>query len=286
MSRCLLILATLALGPACAITPPTPEEILESTGTAIDHFEGKAPSLVFLHGWSCNRQHWKEQVPRFKGEYEIVTIDLAGHGESTKQKKEWTVPGLADEVVEVIEALDLKKVILIGHSMGGSVALFVAPKIPDRVLGIIGVDCLHNADYPITKQQIDSVISSFEKDFPGAMNGFFDRLFASRPEAVEIKGFVKETIRGARPEVAIGLMRSYLETDFPRAFRDARVPIRCINAATPYTTEIETNRKYADFDAVLMEDVTHFLMLEKPDPFNVLLRKAIEELSPQVSRDR
>jgi pimeloyl-ACP methyl ester carboxylesterase len=82
-----------------------------------------------------------------------------------------------------------------------------------------------------------------------------------------------------KPEIAIPLLRSYLETDFPRAFREAGVPIHCINAAMPYGTEIEVNRKYAEFDADLVKDATHFLMLEKPEEFNPLLKKAIEKLA-------
>jgi pimeloyl-ACP methyl ester carboxylesterase len=58
----------------------------------------------------------------------------------------------------------------------------------------------------------------------------------------------------------------------------ADVPVRAINAADPYPTAVEINRKYGDFDAVLMPDVGHFLMLQKPVEFNRHLRSIIDRL--------
>jgi len=280
--RWLLILAILAsVVTAVGAATPTPEEVRETTGMAIDYHPGKGPTLVFIHGWTCNRTHWKKQMPRFKGGYEIVTLDMAGHGESAAKKSEWTVSGLAEGVVEVIEALDLDRVILIGHSMGGAVAVAAAPRAKGRVIGIIGVDTLQNAEFTISGEQVNEVVANFERDYPAAMAGFIDGFFASRPEATETKVFVQKTMGKVRPEIAISLLRSYLEMDAPRAFRGAGVPIHCINAAMPYGTEIEINRKYAEFDADLVKNVTHFLMLEKPEEFNPLLEKAIEKLAKE-----
>jgi pimeloyl-ACP methyl ester carboxylesterase/predicted enzyme related to lactoylglutathione lyase len=280
--RWLLILAILAsVVTAAGATTPTPEEIRETTGMAIDYHPGKEPTLVFIHGWTCNRNHWKKQMPRLKGRYEIVTLDMAGHGESAAKKSEWTVSGLADGVVEVIEALDLDRVILIGHSMGGAVALTAAPRAKGRVIGIIGVDTLQDAEFTISGEQVNEVVANFERDYPAAMAGFIDGFFAARPEAAETKVFVQKTMGKVRPEIAVSLLRSYLEKDAPRAFRGAGVPIHCINAAMPYGTEIEINRKYAEFDADLVKNVTHFLMLEKPEEFNPLLEQAIEKLAKE-----
>ena len=64
------------------------------------------------------------------------------------------------------------------------------------------------------------------------------------------------------------------------ALSNCPVPVRAINAAEPYETQIETNRKYCpSFDAVTMESVGHFLMLERPDEFNRVLRATLAELS-------
>ena len=73
----------------------------------------------------------------------------------------------------------------------------------------------------------------------------------------------------------------------PAWFRDAGVSIRAINAATPNPTQIETNRKYADFDAVLMNDVGHYLHMTRPDAFNELLLETISTIvGPAVRGSR
>ncbi len=87
-------------------------------------------ALIFLHGWCGDREYWKHQVEVFAADYRVVALDQAGHGESGKGRKAWTADGLAADVEAVVKALGLKRVILVGHSMGGSVALLAAKRMP------------------------------------------------------------------------------------------------------------------------------------------------------------
>jgi len=79
-------------------------------------------------------------------------------------------------------------------------------------------------------------------------------------------------------EAGQALMRDYVSLDFPSLFQEAGVPIRAINAAAPFATQIESNRKYADFDVVLMEGVGHYLHMTHPDEFNPLLLQTLEQM--------
>ena len=76
------------------------------------------PALVFIHGWCCDRSYWREQMGEFAQQYKVVTVDLAGHGESGLDRKAWTMSAFGEDVVAVVESLGLDKVVLIGHSMG------------------------------------------------------------------------------------------------------------------------------------------------------------------------
>ena len=104
------------------------------------------PALVFIHGWASDRSVWQEQVNIFARGHTLVTVDLGGHGASGANRASWSIASLAQDVVTVVKALGLKRVVLIGHSMGGPVALLAAGRMPDRILGVIGVDTLHNAE--------------------------------------------------------------------------------------------------------------------------------------------
>jgi pimeloyl-ACP methyl ester carboxylesterase len=74
-------------------------------------------------------------------------------------------------------------------------------------------------------------------------------------------------------------MRSFGAIDMRRWFSEAGVPIRAINAAQPNPTRVESNRRYADFDAVLMDGVGHYPHMTRPEAFNPLLLAAVAGLA-------
>src|SRR4030095_9556238 len=71
------------------------------------------PALIFVHGWSCDRSYWKNQVGTFSKNFKVVAIDLGGHGESGPGRKSWTMEAFGSDAAAVIKKLALKKVILI-----------------------------------------------------------------------------------------------------------------------------------------------------------------------------
>src|SRR5437764_14509369 len=126
-------------------------------------------ALVFLHGWCGDRAYWKHQADAFAADYRVVTLDQAGHGESGKDRKAWTAGGLAGDVEAVVKALGLRRVILVGHSMGGQVALLAAKRMPETVVAVIGVDTLQNAEVEPPEEGRKKFMEAFEKDFKGTM---------------------------------------------------------------------------------------------------------------------
>ena len=96
-------------------------------------------TLLFVHGWCINQGYWSYQSDGFCSDYKIVTMDLPGFGNSGKDRNNWTIEQFGKDVSEVIEQLDLKQVVLIGHSMGGDIILETALN-NDKVIALIGVD--------------------------------------------------------------------------------------------------------------------------------------------------
>jgi pimeloyl-ACP methyl ester carboxylesterase len=188
------------------------------------------------------------------------------------------VAAYGDDVAGLIRDLDLQNVILVGHSMGGPVSLRAAALAGERVRGIVAVDTLHDADFEFSGEQIESFMTAFESDFVGTCGTFVAAMFTE--EGVEeIANTVRDTsCDEERAAVGQALMRNFGSIDMPRWFSDAGVPIRAINAATPNPTRVETNRKYADFDVVLIDDVGHYLQMTRPEAFNPLLLEAIADI--------
>lgn len=239
--------------------------------------EGSA-TVVLVHCWMCDRSFWSEQVPVLARQYRVIALDLPGHGEATATRDAWMVAAFGRDVAGLIEGLDLTDVVLVGHSMGGPVSLRAAALAGDRVRGIVAVDTLHNAEFEYSGEEMEQYMAAFEQDFVGTCGNFVRQMFPEEG-AEETMQRVRETsCREDRKVIGTALMQDFARIDMAQWFREAGVPIRAVNAAAPMPTTIEVNRKYADFDAVTMENVGHYLHMTRPEQFNRLLLDAIHEV--------
>jgi sigma-B regulation protein RsbQ len=241
--------------------------------------QGKGePALVYIHCWSCDRHLSDNQVPVFAKSHRVVTIDLPGHGESGQGRKNWSIESYADDVNAVITKLKLKRVILIGSSMGGPIALEATRRMPDRVVGIVPVDTLHDVESTIDPKVLEDVLKQLRADYKVAVTGFLNQLFFSPSTPVLVKSRIISEVTSRPPELAITILEAIFKYRSAPALREVKVPIRAINAdMTP--TNLEVNRKYApQFDSVIIKGSGHYPMLEQPARFNELLAEFIRNL--------
>jgi pimeloyl-ACP methyl ester carboxylesterase len=239
-------------------------------------------ALIFLHGWCGDREYWKHQVDVFAADYRVVAIDQAGHGESGKDRKDWSTSGLAGDVAAVVKALGLKRVILVGHSMGGPVSLLAAKRMPGTVIAVIGVDTLQNAEFKMPEEASKKFLESFQKDFKGTMRAGLSGLLHEKTDP-DLKKWLTTRAEAQDQKMALGLMRDLTGRDLKTLLKDAGVPVRCINSGGGFKfftpTAVEINKKYADFNAVIMDGVGHYPMLEQPAEFNRKLRDVLKEFA-------
>jgi len=241
--------------------------------------QGKGePTLVFIHCWGCNRHLWDNQVAEFSKTHRVVTIDLPGHGESGLDRKDWTIESYGDDVKTVVTKLNLKRVVLIGSSMGGPVAVEAARRMPDRVVGIVPVDTLQNVEDRGSPEQLEAVFKAMEADFKGANATLMSQFFFSPTTPVAVKERILADINSRPPATAIAILRAVFKYDPAPALRDIKVPIRAINADR-FPTNVEANRKYApQFDAVIIKGTGHYPMLEQPMLFNAMLTDILRQM--------
>lgn len=239
-------------------------------------------ALIFLHGWCGDRAYWKNQMEAFAGDYRVVAYDQAGHGESGKERKEWSVNALAADVAAVAKALGLKRVILVGHSMGGPVALAATQVMPGTVVAVVGVDTLQNAEFKPPEELRKKFLQGFEADFKGTMRAGLNGMLPEKADPA-LKTWLITRAETQDPKMALGLMRDMSALDTKMLLQVTKVPVRCINSAGGFAfftpTAVAINKKYADFGAVTIEDVGHYPMLEKPDEFNQKLREILKEFA-------
>lgn len=235
-------------------------------------------ALVFIHCWGCNRNFWENQVAEFSRTYRVVTIDLPGHGESGLGRKNWSIESYGEDVKTVVTKLGLKKVVLIGSSMGGPIALEAAKRMPDNVVAIIPVDSLQNVEQTLTPEQLDGVIKQMQADYKGSVTGLLNQFFfsPSTPEAVKTRVTAEAVSRP--PDTSIAILKGIFAYTPGPTLKEIKVPIKAINADLN-PTNLEINRKYApQFDAVIIKGTGHYPMLEDPARFNQMLAEILKTL--------
>ena len=234
-------------------------------------------ALVFVHCWSCDKSYWQNQLEYFGDKYTIIAIDLAGHGESGLDRKEWSIENYGKDIKAVVEKENLNNVILVGHSMGGDVALSAAEQLGDKVKGLITIDTFQDIEQKFNQRQFDEFYSQFEKDFEGTTRQFAIMLFGDNADSILVKT-ISDDMSSATPEVALASFTSLFHFSEAENFDKINLPVRFINSEK-FPTNIEAAKRHIkDFDIKIIKGAGHFPMLEKPEEFNSLLEESINEL--------
>ena len=238
------------------------------------------PALVFIHGWSCDSNYWREQIPAFDKKYTLVTVDLGGHGGTDANRTDWSIARFGQDVATALSAVPNQKIILVGHSMGGPVAIEAARLLKGRVIGIIGVDTFKSIGAPVpTKAQVDAAVKPFEADFIGQTRSLVaDHLFVkgSNPQLAQKIAYDMSL---SPPKVAVPSLRAVLAYDFTEPLKEISVPIVAINSdlGEP-VNEARIRKVLPKFHAVTLPGTGHFLMMEDPQHFNPALDTEVTAL--------
>jgi pimeloyl-ACP methyl ester carboxylesterase len=236
--------------------------------------------VVLIHGWSCDSNYWAAQVPALRAKYAVATVDLAGHGGSGANRQDWSMRAFGEDVARVVKALpEYREVVLVGHSMGGPVAVEAARLLKGRVVGIIGVDTLRGIGEPRpSTAQRAAQIAAFEKDFVGTTRAFVTSTFFTPASDPVLVRRIADDMALAPPAVALGALRGLADWEGSAGIADAAVPLTLINAAKPPTNGDPLARLAPRFRLVTVDGLGHFLMMEDPARVNPILLAEIDAL--------
>jgi pimeloyl-ACP methyl ester carboxylesterase len=273
MSTLLLLLLLMAPLPDKTLRLPDGVEM-----AYVDAGKGK-PALVFVHCGNCRKEIWRETLDAFAGENRVVAMDLPGYGRSSAAARETSsIAGLGADVAALVNHLKLEKVIVVGNSLGGTIALEAARRLgPKRVLGVVAVDTLQNVETVWPEDGWRRVLEAYKADFVNTCDRMMLGLLPEdSPEATRQR--VDEETCGNEPRVAIAIHEDFRAYDASRALKEAGVPVWAINARQ-VPTALEVNRKYApSFEVILMDGVGHYPQVEKPAEFQAHLLFVVRAL--------
>ncbi len=161
------------------------------------------PPLVFVHGAACNRRYWYQQVPRFCAAHRVVAVDLRGHGESFAPSERYTVRLFADDLASTCTQLGIDSPVVIGHSLGGLVALDFASVYPGRVAAAALIDSPLLPGGNRAEVVRDLVAGLRGGDPDSALRAYFARLFGRYDDAA-IRSWILDQAVLTEPHVTTG----------------------------------------------------------------------------------
>jgi pimeloyl-ACP methyl ester carboxylesterase len=233
---------------------------------------GSGPTIVFVHGWTCDASSWAEQVPVFAKDHRVITLDLPGHGSSESPKDGKLSMDLFARAVEAVRAeAGAERIVLVGHSMGAPVIRQYAHLYPGHVAGLVAVDG------PLDVRAFTS--GNLPPGFPPPLTGPEGR---TAREGMIKSMFIPETppalqdhilkMMLAAPEAtAVGAMNAMFNPAIGWSDK-INAPALTVYAGTANVPDpAATKELYPNHEATQVKGTGHFLMMEKPAEFNRIL---------------
>jgi pimeloyl-ACP methyl ester carboxylesterase len=234
------------------------------------------PALVFVHGWTCNYSHWRDQAAEFSTNHRVVALDLRGHGQSDKPDQDYSVGEFAEDVAWLISELKLERPVVIGHSMGGVIAAQLALKHTDGTRGVILVDAPIVPVTPELRPVLDGVLAGLKSPgYKQLAEGFLRQfMFNEASDPGLIEEIVVSSLRTPQRVMHTAIASVFDEMAKPGPLP---VPSLFIRAATQYATPEQIKELMPGIE-VAEVDAPHFLQLEKPEETNRIIRDFVGSL--------
>jgi pimeloyl-ACP methyl ester carboxylesterase len=231
------------------------------------------PSIVFVHGWACDRSYFAPQVEHFSARHAIASIDLHGHGESACPEPggaHYSIEAFADDVLAVAADAGFDRPIVIGHSMGGCTALACAARA-GAIRAAVMVDPAPLVN-PWVKDFLAGAVTNVETDEDGAYRAdFVGAMFLPTDTARRAEILAGMPAMPCGPAAAA--MRGIVEFDSVAALGRVEVPLLTIGSAGASDQPAELRTACPTITIGQTVGAGHFNQLEVPDQVNAMIER-------------
>ncbi|WP_134765146.1 alpha/beta hydrolase [Nocardioides sp. 1609] len=141
-------------------------------------------TVVLIHGWACLRSDFDEVTKLLPESVRALAVDLAEHGDSRSTREDFSIAELARDVLAVCETEDVSGVVVVGHSLGGAVAVEVARQAPTLVSQVVALDALHYTFLfgKLSQPDAEGLLTPLRDDFAGLVRSMVE---AGSPEGTD-----------------------------------------------------------------------------------------------------
>ncbi len=230
------------------------------------------PPVLLVHGMACDRHTMVGQLDHFARTRRTVAYDHRGHGASDKPlDADYGPAALADDAAALVEALGLDRPVVVGHSLGGTIALALAARHPDRVGALVMLDSTFGFDQAGREGLAAFYDALDESSFEATLRAFAaDRLFDPGDDPAAAAR-VTDVMASCPVPVFTAMGRSLLDFDVPAAVAAVRAPTLYIAAARPWVDLAEVHRARPDWHLGRTVGAGHFHNLLVADQVNGMI---------------
>ncbi|HVN84159.1 MAG TPA: alpha/beta hydrolase [Candidatus Binatia bacterium] len=239
-----------------------------------------APALLFVHGWCCDHTYFAPQVDYFLRTHRIVAVDLRGHGESDKPQQDYTMPAFADDLAWLCEQLRVERPVVVGHSMGGVIALALAARHPYVPAAIVTVDSPILAPAAIVEAISPFLAALRSPQFREAQRMFVsDRLFHPDDDPAR-KARITEAMAQAPQHVMASAFENIFAFDHAQAAAACKIPWLALYAADPISDLVRLRQLCPQLVVGQTVGAGHFHQLEVPEQVNAMIARFLRVSLP------
>jgi len=252
------------------------------------------PTIIFLHGYALCSPIWAHQFDLLRDKYDIVAIDLRGHGASSLGDNDISLETMADDLFDVVRQLEIENHILVGHSTGGVVSMAYLEKYSNEIEKDISGLCLvstlahppyhhlENVSEALTKFSFTGKAFHILSDVP--ILGFPMARFALGKKASNaVCEFVRRCVISTDREVCVKVLQVLADFDFRKTLETVIAPSAVIVGTSDPVTPLKDAKvvaKALGIQETVIQDVGHCPMLESVDEFNEALLDFLDKATP------
>jgi sigma-B regulation protein RsbQ len=253
-----------------------PTDVLVRNNVRI--FGSGSQPMLFAHGFGCDQNMWRFLIPAFEADYRIVLFDYVGAGKSDIEaydpKRYASLEGYAQDVLDICEALDLRDVVFVGHSVSSIIGVLAAIKEPDRFHRLILVGpsprYVDEDGYVggFTREDIDELLDSLDSNYLGWSSAMAPVIMGN-PDRPELGEELTDSFCRTDPEIAGHFARVTFLSDNRAdlaAVTTRSLILQCSeDAIAPRAVGDFVHRQIADSELVILDAIGHCPNLSAPE---------------------
>jgi pimeloyl-ACP methyl ester carboxylesterase len=232
------------------------------------------PPLVFVPGWCCDRTFFAPQAEHFSARHAVTTLELRGCGESGRPEHGYDVPTQADDVAWLCRELGIEQPVVIGHSLGGMIAIELAARHPMLPRAVVAVDPGPIVAPPDVLQVYADFAAALElPDAEETRRAFVEGMFLPTDDP-ELKARIVEAMCSVPADTAAAVIRGVVEWDGRTALERCAVPTLVIrDSPGDSDTPSRLVAVKPDVQVGMTVGSGHFIQLEVPEQVTPMIER-------------